>query len=114
MAARTRPSGLLVKTTMTLVVMVLAAAAFGADRAAATTGPSPADRLVLHIGMVQEPNGLDMYRMVVPAAATIAAEKKPAVNWTWLAIGLGGVALLLVIMLFLTFVFRRSRRDGED
>ena len=40
------------------------------------------------------------------------AGDEPTVNWTWLAVGLGGVIVMLVIMLLLTRVFRR-RQDQE-
>jgi len=63
MAARSRPSGLLIKLTMVVVALLLAAAAVGAARAAAssTASPAPADKVVLHIGMVQEPDNLNPF-----------------------------------------------------
>jgi hypothetical protein len=58
---------------------------------------------------------------VVPAAATGVAfaasasptptEDEPLVNWTWLAVGLGGVIIMILIMFFLTRVFRRRQED---
>ncbi len=63
MAVRSRPSGLLIKLTMVVVVLLLAAAAVGAARAAASSAssPAPADKVVLHIGMVQEPDNLNPF-----------------------------------------------------
>ena len=62
MTARTRPSGLLVKTTLMLVVLLLAAAAAGAARAAASSpSPAPTGKVVLHIGWVQEPDNLNPF-----------------------------------------------------
>jgi hypothetical protein len=42
-----------------------------------------------------------------------AAEKAPLVNWGWLAFGLGGVVILLVVMFLLTRVFRSARREEK-
>ena len=58
-------------------------------------------------------NNIDTYRFVEPKVATAAAEKKPTVNWTWLAVGLGGSIVLVVIMFLLTRVFGRRRREEE-
>ncbi len=38
---------------------------------------------------------------------------QPLVNWTWLAVGLGGVAVMLVVMFLLTRVFGSRRREDE-
>ena len=38
---------------------------------------------------------------------------QPLVNWTWLAVGLGGVAIMLVVMFLLTRVFGSRRREDE-
>jgi peptide/nickel transport system substrate-binding protein len=58
-------------------------------------------------------NNIDTYRFVEPKVAAAAAEKKPFVNWTWLAVGLGGMLVLLAIMFVLTRVFGRARREEE-
>jgi peptide/nickel transport system substrate-binding protein len=57
-------------------------------------------------------NNIDTYRFVAPKVAATAT-KKPLVNWKWLAIGLGGVIVMLVIMFLLTRVFRSGRREEE-
>jgi hypothetical protein len=58
-------------------------------------------------------NNIDTYRFVEPKVAAAAAEDKPFVNWTWLAAGLGGALVLLAIMLVLTRVFGRARREED-
>ena len=47
-------------------------------------------------------NNIDTYRFVEPKAAVAAAVKKPFVNWTWLAVGLGGVLIMLGVMFWLS------------
>ena len=58
-------------------------------------------------------NNIDTYRFVEPKVAAAAAEDKPFVNWTWLAVGLGGMLVLLAIMFVLTRVFGRARREED-
>ncbi len=58
-------------------------------------------------------NNIDTYRFVAPKAAATAPEKKPLVNWGWLAAGLGGMIVLLVVMFLLTRVFGGRRREEE-
>jgi hypothetical protein len=58
-------------------------------------------------------NNIDTYRFVEPkVAAAAATEDEPLVNWKWLAVGMGGVVVMIVIMFLLTRVFR-SRREEE-
>jgi peptide/nickel transport system substrate-binding protein len=56
-------------------------------------------------------NNIDTYRLVEPKAAEEAAEDVPLVNWTWLAVGLGGVLIMVVIMFILTRFFRRRQEE---
>jgi H+/gluconate symporter-like permease len=42
---------------------------------------------------------------VVPSPSPTAAADEPLVNWTWLGAGLGGAAVLLVVMYLLTRFF---------
>ncbi len=59
-------------------------------------------------------NNIDTYRLVEPkVAAATAEEDEPMVNWTWLAAGLGGAALLVVIMYVLTRFFGNRRNEEE-
>ena len=59
-------------------------------------------------------NNIDTYRLVEPkVAAATAEEDEPVVNWTWLAAGLGGAALLVVIMYVLTRFFGNRRNEEE-
>jgi peptide/nickel transport system substrate-binding protein len=58
-------------------------------------------------------NNIDTYRFVALKTASPAAKKQPTVNWTWLAVGLGGVVALLVVMFLLTRVFGSRRREEE-
>jgi hypothetical protein len=44
-------------------------------------------------------------------ASPAPAEKAPLVNWGWLAMGLGGMLVLLAIMFVLTRMFGRRRED---
>ena len=57
-------------------------------------------------------NNIDTYRFVELKAAATATEKKPLVNWGWLAAGLGGMIVLLAIMYFLSRHIRP--RQEED
>ncbi|HZL63776.1 MAG TPA: ABC transporter substrate-binding protein [Thermoleophilia bacterium] len=61
MFTRKRPTGLLLKVSLALVVLALLAAAVGASRAAASSSPSPGTDSVLHIGWVQEPDNLNPF-----------------------------------------------------
>ena len=61
MTARTRPAGLLVKASLVLVLLLLLAAAVGVARAAASSSPAPAEKVTLHIGIVQEPDNLNPF-----------------------------------------------------
>jgi uncharacterized membrane protein len=51
-----------------------------------------------------------------PALATVSPSQTPApadepfVNWTWLGLGLGGMIVMLVIMVFLTRIFAARQR----
>ena len=58
-------------------------------------------------------NNIDTYRFVEPKVAAAAAEDEPMVNWTWLAVGLGGAAVLLVIMYVFTRFFGNRRHEEE-
>ena len=59
-------------------------------------------------------NNIDTYRLVEPKVAAETAEDEPLVNWKWLGIGMGGVVILIVVMFFLSRMFRgrqeRNRR----
>jgi hypothetical protein len=44
-------------------------------------------------------------------AATAEGEDEPFVNWTWLAVGMGGVVVMIVVMFLLTRVFRRRQEE---
>ncbi len=57
-------------------------------------------------------NNIDTYRFVEPKTAATATEKKPLVNWTWLAVGIGGALILLGVMFFLSRHIRP--RQEED
>ena len=61
MAVRTRPTGLLVKASLILVLLLVLAAAVGVAHAAASSSPAPAEKVTLHIGMVQEPDNLNPF-----------------------------------------------------
>jgi len=56
-------------------------------------------------------NNIDTYRLVEPKVAEEAAEDVPLVNWTWLAVGLGGVLIMVVVMFILTRFFRRRQEE---
>jgi peptide/nickel transport system substrate-binding protein len=56
-------------------------------------------------------NNIDTYRFVEPKVAAAAVEDEPLVNWTWLAVGLGGVVIMLVIMFFLTRHYRHRQEE---
>jgi len=58
-------------------------------------------------------NNIDTYRFVEPKVAAETAEDEPAVNWGWLAAGLGGALVLLALMFVLTRFFGRARREEE-
>ena len=58
-------------------------------------------------------NNIDTYRFVEQKTATTAPKKQPTVNWTWLAVGLGGSLILVVAMFLLTRVFGKRRREEE-
>jgi peptide/nickel transport system substrate-binding protein len=47
-------------------------------------------------------NNIDTYRFVEPKAAAATTAKKPLVNWTWLAVGLGGALIMLGVMFWLS------------
>jgi ABC-type transport system substrate-binding protein len=47
-------------------------------------------------------NNIDTYRFVEPKAAAATTAKKPLVNWTWLAVGLGGALVMLGVMFWLS------------
>ncbi len=79
MTTRSRPAGLSVKTSLVSVLLLVLAAALCAPGVAAASSPSP-----------------------TPA-------DKPFVNWTWLAVGLGGMLVLLVVMFVLTRFFGKQR-----
>ena len=57
-------------------------------------------------------NNIDTYRFVEPKTAATATAKKPLVNWTWLAVGIGGALILLGVMFFLSRHIRP--RQEED
>ena len=61
MTARTRPAGLLVKASMVLLLLLLAAGVVGVARAGASSSPVPAEKVTLHIGWVQEPDNLNPF-----------------------------------------------------
>ncbi len=42
-----------------------------------------------------------------------APAQQPTVNWAWLALGLGGSIILVVIMFLLTRVFGKRRPQGK-
>jgi len=86
MTARTGRTRLLVTAGMVLVLQFVLAAAASVAFAAATS-PS--------------------------ASPSSAPAHQPAVNWTWLAVGLGGSAILVVIMFLLTRVFGKRRPEGK-
>ena len=84
---RTRPERRLVRVSVVLLALfapLVLTAAVGVARAVASSPASP------------EPAG-----------------NEPLVNWTWLAVGLGGVVIMLVIMFLLTRVFGNRRREEE-
>ena len=54
-----------------------------------------------------------MAHAVAASASPTPAADEPLVNWAWLAIGLGGVLILIVIMFVLTRVFRNARREED-
>ena len=57
-------------------------------------------------------NNIDTYRFVEPkVAAATATKDEPLVNWRWLAVGMGGVVVMIVIMFLLTRVFRNRREE---
>ena len=56
-------------------------------------------------------NNVDTYRFVDPVAAETAKDE-PLVNWKWLGIGMGGVVILIVVMYFLSRMFR-GRQEEE-
>lgn len=56
-------------------------------------------------------NNIDTYRLVEPKTAATAAEDKPFVNWTWLAVGLGGALILLGGMWLMTRLFSRKKEE---
>ena len=59
-------------------------------------------------------NNIDTYRFVEPrVAAAATAEDEPIVNWKWLAVGMGGVVVMIVVMFVLTRVFGSRRREEE-
>jgi hypothetical protein len=59
-------------------------------------------------------NNIDTYRFVEPkVAAATAEEDEPMVNWTWLAVGLGGVLILVGVMFVLTRFFNGRRNEEE-
>ena len=58
-------------------------------------------------------NNIDTYRFVEPKVAAAAAEDEPMVNWKWLAVGLGGVLVLIVVMFLLTRVFGAGGGEEE-
>jgi hypothetical protein len=85
MKLRTRPVDLLSRAwfaVLTLLVLLVTSTTFGVVSAAAAS-----------------------------ASASPTPVKKPLVNWGWLAFGLGGVILLLLVMLLLTRVF--ASRQGN-
>jgi hypothetical protein len=84
MTARTRPASLLIKTAMILLVPLVVAAVVGTAQATASSSPAPAEKV-----------------------------EQPLVNWGWLAAGLGGMVVLLVVMFLLTRVFGGRRREEE-
>jgi len=81
MATRSRPAGLSVKASLVIVLLLVLAAALCAPGVAAASSPSP------------------------------TTEDQPFVNWTWLAIGLGGMLALLVVMFILTRFFGKRREE---
>ena len=59
-------------------------------------------------------NNIDTYRFVEPkVAAAATAEDEPIVNWKWLAVGMGGVVILIVVMFVLSRFFGSRRREEE-
>jgi hypothetical protein len=58
-------------------------------------------------------NNIDTYRFVEPRVTAAATEDEPIVNWTWLALGMGGVVILIVVMFLLTRFFGNQRREEE-
>ena len=56
-------------------------------------------------------NNIDTYRFVEPKVAGATTEDKPFVNWTWLAVGLGGMLALLAVMFVLTRFFGKRREE---
>ena len=85
MTARTGRTRLLVTAGMALVLQLVLAAAASVACAAA----------------------------VSPSASPSAPAHQPTVNWTWLAVGLGGSAVLVGIMYLLTRVFGKRRPEGK-
>ena len=85
MTARTGRTRLLATTGMVLILQLVLAAAASVACAAA----------------------------VSPSASPSAPAHQPAVNWTWLAVGLGGSALLVGIMYLLTRVFGKRQPKGK-
>ena len=85
MTARTGRTRLLATTGMVLILQLVLAAAASVACAAA----------------------------VSPSASPSAPVHQPTVNWTWLAVGLGGSALLVGIMYLLTRVFGNRQPKGK-
>ena len=85
MTARTGRTRLLATTGMVLILQLVLAAAASVAWAAA----------------------------VSPSASPSAPAHQPAVNWTWLAVGLGGSLILVVVMFLLTRVFAKRRPAGK-
>ena len=86
MTARTGRTRLLVTTGMVLTLqLVLATAASVACAAAASPAASPSS----------------------------APTNQPTVNWTWLAVGLGGSLILVIVMFLMTRVFAKRRPAGK-
>ena len=50
---------------------------------------------------------------VAASSSPAPTEEEPIVNWTWLAVGLGGVVILLVVMFVLTRYFGSRRKEGD-
>jgi hypothetical protein len=85
MTARTGRTRLLVTTGMVLILQLVLAAAASVACAAA----------------------------VSPSASPSAPAHQPTVNWTWLAVGLGGSLILVVAMFLLTRVFGKRQPAGK-
>jgi hypothetical protein len=105
MTTRARPAGRFRRAWAALVVLaVLTTVLFVAGNAVAS-GPAPEEVLgVQHGAVVCSSAVSDTSRIV---GLEIAAAAKPAVNWKWLIIGVGGVVVLLALMWLLQRGFQR-------